>query len=218
MERVPTGIQGLDELIEGGVPKGSSIMLNGPVGSYRDLLALEFLYRATLKDESAVYVSFEKTEDDVMEMASVFNWKLGDELKAHKFAVIKTELFNFEQFVSNTDDALFTYKATRAVIDSTTFLMQFFNSDFKLRQGLGELRRVMKRHGTTALLLDNVDQNDTPESVVDGVIETRLVQTEQQLVHALAIRSMQSTDFSPVQHPLELTKSGLKVHKFPLVV
>ncbi len=218
MERVLTGIQGLDPLLQGGIPKGFSVMLNGPVGSYRDLLALEFLYRGALNGENCIYLTFEKKEEDVREAASMFKWDLEGAMKTKNFVVVTTELFNFEQFVSNADDALFSYSATRLVMDSAAFLADFFKDDLKLRQALGELKNIAERHKTTALFLDEVDQNDTPESVMDGVIETRLVDTRNGPVHALAIRSMRSTEFSQVQHPLEFTSTGLKVQKFPLVV
>lgn len=218
MERMLTGVQGLDPLLQGGLPKGFSIMLNGPVGSYRDLLALEFLYRGAVNGENCIYLTFEKKEEDVREATSMFNWKLDDTLKSRNLVVVTSELFNFEQFVSNADDALFSYKATRLVVDSAGFLADFFKDDLKLRQALNELKNIVERHGTTAMFLDDVDQNDTPERVMDGVIETRLVETRSGPVHALAIRTMRSTEFSPVQHLLELGNTGLKVKKFPLVV
>jgi len=218
MERLPTGIEGLDHLLEGGIPKGFSVMLNGPIGSYRDLLALEFLYRGAMQGESALYITLEKKEEDVKEMASVFDWKMDELMKTKNFVVVTSELFNFEQFVSNIDDALFTYKSTRLVFDSAAFLADFFERELQLRQGLLELKTVLDRHGTTGLFLDNVDQNDTPESVMDGAIETRLVEVKGQMVHALAVRDMRSTETSSIQHPIELSHTGLKVHKFPLVV
>ncbi|MFC2163037.1 ATPase domain-containing protein [Candidatus Altiarchaeota archaeon] len=62
IERCPTGIEGLDELIEGGFPRGRVMLLAGDCGTGKSIMAAQFLYAGALKyDEPGVYVSLEQS-------------------------------------------------------------------------------------------------------------------------------------------------------------
>jgi circadian clock protein KaiC len=58
-ERISTGVPGLDPLIEGGIPKGSTIMVLGSSGSGKTILCSHFLYSGlTTKEENGLYIPF----------------------------------------------------------------------------------------------------------------------------------------------------------------
>ncbi len=66
LEKVPTGIAGLDEITGGGLPKGRPTLVYGSAGSGKTLLCMEFLVRgATQFDEPGVFMSFEETEGEL---------------------------------------------------------------------------------------------------------------------------------------------------------
>ena len=58
VERLSTGIAGLDALIEGGIPKGSTVLIAGNPGSGKTVLTAHFLYAGLIKNENGIYVSF----------------------------------------------------------------------------------------------------------------------------------------------------------------
>ncbi|MCD6522586.1 MAG: hypothetical protein J7K68_02470 [Candidatus Diapherotrites archaeon] len=222
LRRIPTGIEGFDELIEGGIPEGFSVLLSGPIGSHKLLFALEFLYRGAEKGENVIFVSFEKDKNDVIEIASVFDWKMGEMIKSKRFVVYKTELFNVEKFAASLEDTVFNYKATRLVLDSTSFIGQFLDSPFKLRTALGELKKVLYKDKCTSLFLCETDGNKisqfgVEENAVDGVIQSLVIEEPNNVIHGICVRSMHSTDFNMQKHPVDITKHGLKVHRIPIV-
>ena len=57
MERIKTGIPGLDDLMDGGIPKGSMILVSGPAGTLKTMISSQFIYRGAKEfDEAGVYV------------------------------------------------------------------------------------------------------------------------------------------------------------------
>src|SRR4029077_11267619 len=70
LAKAPTGIPGLDEITNGGLPRGRPTLVCGGAGCGKTLLAMEFLVRGALEyDEPGVFMSFEETTDDLVENA-----------------------------------------------------------------------------------------------------------------------------------------------------
>ena len=71
MKRVKTGIKGFDELVEGGLPEGFTILLIGTPGTGKSLFTLEYLHNGAQKyKEKSMYITFEQSLSDVREQAS----------------------------------------------------------------------------------------------------------------------------------------------------
>ena len=223
MQRLATGIKGFDDLIDGGIPKGYSVLLTGPIGSHVNLFAIEFLYRGALNGERTIFASFEKDEEEIIQMGSVFDWKIKELMKSKNIIGHRSELFNFDKFVSGLEDAIYSYKADRLVLDSVSFLGQFFDSAFKLRTGMNELIKMLEKQKCTTLMIaethgDDLSSFGVEEFVTDGVIQLHLIKSKRELVHAISVRQMNSTKFSSRLRPFDLGKDGLEVHKIPLVI
>ena len=74
-DRVKTGIKGLDELIGGGLPKNSSILLSGEAGTGKTIFSLQFIYSGAKDfDEAGIYVTFEEKPEELRKEASQFGW------------------------------------------------------------------------------------------------------------------------------------------------
>ena len=222
VEMLKTGIAGFDK-VYGGLPKGHTLLLAGPIGSYTELFGLEFLYRGAEAKERCLYVSFEKKEPDLIEMTSIFNWKFEEQLKGKNLIVMSTELFNYEQFSSALEDAIFSNKATRVVFDSISYLGGFFDTPFKFRASLGELRRMLNKQTCTSLLISETKGEELSlygieEFAADGVIHLHTLKKSGQTTHAISIPEMGGADMSSQLYPIELTKKGLRVREHPLVL
>ncbi len=74
--RLPSGISGLDELIEGGVPKDSVILVSGTPGSGKTLFCIQVLLAACSRGEKCLYVSFEQPIRHIISQSKRFNWPL----------------------------------------------------------------------------------------------------------------------------------------------
>ncbi|HSK29890.1 MAG TPA: ATPase domain-containing protein [Candidatus Limnocylindria bacterium] len=75
-ERVPTGIEGLDQTIEGGLPKGRSILVTGEPGTGKTIFALQFLFEGLKRGEKCMFVTADEGPMDVLEQAASLGWDL----------------------------------------------------------------------------------------------------------------------------------------------
>src|SRR5664280_2357525 len=79
LPKAPTGIQGLDEITGGGLPKGRPTLLCGSTGSGKTLLAMEFLVQgATQFNEPGVFMAFEETAEDLIKNSASLGFDLKD--------------------------------------------------------------------------------------------------------------------------------------------
>jgi KaiC/GvpD/RAD55 family RecA-like ATPase len=81
MERVSTGVRGLDDILGGGFPKGRTILVVGSPGSGKTILAMQFLRAGAASGERSIYVTFDERPEQVKENVSAFGWDL-DRLEA----------------------------------------------------------------------------------------------------------------------------------------
>ena len=87
-ERVPTGIQGLDQLIEGGLPKGRSFLVTGDPGTGKTIFALQFLLEGLKRGEKCIFVTADEGPIDVMEQAASLGWDLEPYVESKSLAIL----------------------------------------------------------------------------------------------------------------------------------
>ncbi|MBU4407018.1 MAG: circadian clock protein KaiC, partial [Candidatus Altiarchaeota archaeon] len=74
VERIETGIEGFDELIEGGFPRKSCILLSGMPGTGKTIFGLQYLCHGASNGEKGLYVTFEQNMDDLISNVGAFEW------------------------------------------------------------------------------------------------------------------------------------------------
>ena len=88
LPKCTTGIQGLDEITSGGLPKGRPTLVCGGAGCGKTLLAMEFLVRgATLHDEPGVFLAFEETAEELAQNVRSLGYDLDDLVEKKKLSV-----------------------------------------------------------------------------------------------------------------------------------
>lgn len=121
--RVKTGIKGFDELVDGGIPRGSSVLIVGTPGTCKTIFALETLYNGAKMGEKGLYVSFEQDPDELREQASQFGMDL---YAMEKKGLLKLEYIPVKQLNPHTADELLRdvlrHGIKRVVIDSISTL------------------------------------------------------------------------------------------------
>jgi KaiC/GvpD/RAD55 family RecA-like ATPase len=120
IRKTPTGINGLDEITNGGFPAGRPTLICGGPGSGKTLMAMEFLVRGAVEqDEPGVFVTFEETEQDLTENVASFGFDLDELIRKKKLAVefISVERHEIEETGDYDLEALFIRidQAIRAV-------------------------------------------------------------------------------------------------------
>ncbi|MBE3118084.1 MAG: circadian clock protein KaiC [Candidatus Atribacteria bacterium] len=158
-----TGIQGLDEITGGGLPKGRPTLVCGSTGCGKTLLAMEFLVRgATQYNEPGVFMAFEETAQELTQNVASLGFDLKD-LIARKKMVIDSVYFERSEFEETGEydleglfirlgQAIDSIGAKRVVLDTIESLFNGLPNLLILRTELRRLFRWLKAKGVTAII------------------------------------------------------------------
>jgi KaiC/GvpD/RAD55 family RecA-like ATPase len=220
VERVPTGIKGFDQLIEGGLPKKSTVLLAGPCGAGKSIFGMHFLVEGAKKGEAGLFVSLEETQGANLAAWRRFGWNLAQLIDENKMLITEPELYDFEKLLTHIEDNVAKIGAKRLVIDSASLIGNYFQDTFKLRKAFIDLAKLMERIDCTALVVNELPEGSealssygVEEYVTDGVILLYAVKHNEVFHRAVVVRKMQATNHSLKVHPIKLVApGGIKVY------
>jgi circadian clock protein KaiC len=163
LPKCPTGIQGLDEITGGGLPRGRPTLVCGSAGCGKTLLAAEFLVRgAALFDEPGILMSFEETEGELKANVSSLGFDLDGLVRRKKILIDYVHLERSELQESGDYDleglfvrlgyAIDSIGAKRVVLDTLEALFACIPNEAILRAELRRLFRWLKDKGVTAVI------------------------------------------------------------------
>jgi RecA/RadA recombinase len=111
-----TGIEGLDGIFLGGIPRANTILVQGQAGTGKTLIGLEFIYEGIAKfDEPGIVVVFESNPDKLIRDAALFGWDLGELQQQNKLKIIFTSPQVFESELRSPDSLLLETAARMGV-------------------------------------------------------------------------------------------------------
>lgn len=217
-ERVETGISGLDELLKGGLIKGSSVLISGATGTGKTILSMQYLWEGLKEGDDCLFITFEESPKDVKESAGLFGWNFekheeeGNLSMKHMipFASDNEDLFWFKDEIKEN-------KIDRAVIDSTSVLSMYYKDKYNIRKNLFKLVKLFKETDTTSLLTTEtpskkeLSRYDVEEYVTDGVIKLYFMGVGKKGYRALQIRKMRDMEHSMETRSFEITGNGIKI-------
>src|SRR3984957_10682461 len=186
LPKCPTGIQGLDEITGGGLPRGRPTLICGGPGCGKTLLSLEFLVRgATVFNEPGVFMAFEETEEDLTKNVASLGFDLKDLIARKKMMIDYVHLerseieesgeFDLEGLFVRLNHAIDSIGAKRVVLDTLEALFASLPNEAVLRAELRRLFRWLKDKGVTAVITaergrEQLTRNGLEEYVSDCVI------------------------------------------------
>lgn len=224
MQRVQTGIEGLDKLSGGGLPKGASILVSGAAGTGKTILAMQFLYNGALKyNEAGLYVTFETNPKTISWDMESFGWdikKLQDKglFKIYKLNITATRPEQIKQQIESELRIISRMakeiNAKRLVVDSTTAFGARLINTAELRGFLYNFCDSLKELDCTTLLTAETRGGKTDfsafgveEFVVDGIIALYFTPPNR----SIFVRKMRGTNHSKKVHPFEISDKGIVV-------
>jgi circadian clock protein KaiC len=222
-ERVKTGIAGLDEMLAGGLMKGSAVLIKGAPGTGKTTLALQFLHHgASVENEAGLLVTFEEFPHSLHRDAQSLGWDLQALEAERKLKVIFTSprvfLSSLESPTSPLNRTMREWNVQRVVLDSITHFTRLTTEPTDLRNIYNKVVNGLKREGTTAMLTSEgaTVGSDTQERgrlsfVVDNIILLRYVEIESAMQRALLVLKMRGSDHAKEIRRFEIDKGGIRI-------
>lgn len=225
MKLLSTGIEGLDELLRGGIPEKHMVVVFGGMGTGKSTLAMQFVINGLENGEKAIFMSLEERESEVIESAAGYGWDMEQYVTDNKLILIKLDPNDLKSTLTRIKNEMprliKSFGATRLVIDSITLFEMMFSDESERRLTLFEIFSLLKETGVTAIITSEILREDTystrygiVEYVADGVISLRNVRKDDLRDVRLAIEvvKMRRHDHSRSIKPYEITDRGIVVH------
>jgi circadian clock protein KaiC len=163
LEKSPTGVKGLDEITNGGLPKGRPTLVCGGPGSGKTLLGMEFLVRGVLEfNEPGVFMAFEETAEELAKNVASLGFDLGkllaskklqiDHVRVERSEIVETGEYDLEGLFVRLGDAIDTIGAKRVVLDTVETLFSGLPNQMIIRSELRRLFRWLKDKGMTTIV------------------------------------------------------------------
>src|SRR3989344_660033 len=222
IERVSTGIPGFDQLIEGGLEKGSVTMLRGGTGSGKTIFSLQFLYEGCIRSkEPGIFISIAESQESLYTTGKRFGWDFTRHEKEGKFAFIKQSPHEVERILKegggSIKDTIDSVKAKRIVIDSLTAYSMMFKTTYEVNEGVLELMDMLKGWGCTTLVTDEEDidvrriESSRLGFLSDGLVHLYYVRKDHGKFRAVEIIKTRHTQHSDRMYLFKIGKSGVQV-------
>lgn len=238
MNRIKSGIKGLDELIGGGYLENSVILVSGKAGAGKTLFSTCFLYEGLKNGEAGIFVVTEQSPEELKkDIFLTFGWNLEEFEKKDLLRFIQVgPIFSIQQLESQKDignivrlyihdllqkiaKEIQTIKAKRLVIDSITPIESFIRDEYLKRVGLISLIRGLKQLNLTALITSTIpftkpnslSISGIIEFLVDGIIKLDFDPTKEEFKRTLSILKLRGTKHSEYIHAFEIVKDGIKI-------
>ena len=224
-ERIKTGVPGLDEMLQGGLPEGHIVLLMGSFGTGKTTMALQFLMEGLKDGENCIFISLEEDKDSVMKNSDAFGWDLSEPIAKKKLGLFKLEPSDAKTTITRIKSELpkfvKSFGAKRVVIDSVSLLNMMFPNDSERRANLFNLCQLLRSTGATSILTAEV-KDENPRSSRDGLAEytadgVLLLQSDEksdsgEVQLTLRILKMRRTGHSRRVKPYTISDDGLVVH------
>ena len=226
LPRIDLGIDGLDAMIQEGVPERSTMAVVGGAGTGKTTFALQFVQRAIEQDGQAVYITLEETRDGILDSARQKGWDFASAVEAGNVAVLDmdpTEMANsLTSIRSELPHLVAEFGADRLVLDSVSLLEMMYDEQATRRTEIYNFTRSLEEAGVTTLVTSEASQ-DTPyasrfgiiEYLTDAVFVLRYVRPDQfqETRLAVEIQKIRDANHSRETKPYEITSGGLSVYR-----
>ena len=221
--RLATGVPGFDALLNGGIPEGDSMLLAGPSGSGKSVLASQFVAEGLSHGEPAVIAIFEELPNDYVRRAG----KLGIDFATPqeegllKIIYIRPLDLSVDETVHEVIAAVKEIGAKRIVLDSLVGFEMALAPDFRheFRESLYRMIGALTRIGVTVVSTVEVEENFTSMGLsnyaisflTDDIVRLRYVSINGQLRRMMLVVKMRGGPHSIDMHEYTVTGSGVVI-------
>jgi len=223
-KRLSTGVTGLDVMLGGGVPEGYSVLISGPSGSGKSVLATQFIMEGVRQGEPGIVAVFEK-RPGMRSLTPPGGREFEKMVSEKKVGIIYTRPLDLsiDEMLHEIIEEIHHYKARRLVIDSLSgfelALAPTFREDF--RESLYRMVAVLTELGITMMMTVELEDTYTelrfsPHGtafLTDAIIMQRYIEVKGRLQRVMSVVKVRGSAHSEDLHTFQITADGLVVGK-----
>jgi flagellar protein FlaH len=214
MKLVKTWIEGLDEVLGGGLPDKSVILMMGEPGSGYDILGQQILYQHALKEDKVACFTTIRSSDTLKEDFETFGWDVPSLEKTDQWVFVDVHTPSALQILREEIPSR-TKKGCWTLVDSLSYLIQTQKVDSVLKMVELLLESTRKYGGIHFLLLVQGMQDHqteiTLQHLVDGVIEFTAQEVAGGIDRRIRMKKMRKTIYTPRLIPFRITERGIVI-------
>ncbi len=221
--KMPTGIEGFDEITSGGLPRGRTTLVLGGPGCGKSVFALQTLVRGAVDtQEASVFVAFEESAKQIVTNAAVFGWDLPSLERKKLFVLdarlspdtVKTGEFDLIGLLRVLEAKVVELGATRIVFDGLDVLLTLLNDPTVEQREIYRIRDWLTRTGLTAIITQKVDGTDRYQFMhfmVDCVVLLKHSVMDGSAFRSLRVVKYRGSGFGADEFPILLTDEGMRL-------
>lgn len=211
LRKSKTGIKGLDEVLEGGLPQGRPTLICGAAGCGKTLIASEFLVRGALQyDEPGVFMAFEEKPEELAENLASLDIPLNelvaqdkifiDYVRVERSEIEETGEYDLEGLFIRLASAIDSIGARRVVLDTIETIFAGFTNEGILRSELRRLFRWLKDKGVTTVITGERGQSTLTRYGLEEYVSDCVILLEHRVKNRIATRLLRVVKYRGSSH------------------
>ncbi|HEY0142332.1 MAG TPA: circadian clock protein KaiC [Thermoanaerobaculia bacterium] len=227
--KAPSGIDGLDEITGGGLPRGRTTLLVGGSGSGKTILALQFLVNGVRKcDEAGIFVAFEETPSRIVANAETFGWDL-PELQRSKLYfmdaqpmpdLVQSGTFDLSGMLAALGAKVQEMRAGRIVFDALDIVLALLPDSVSQRREMYRLHSWLLEHELTGVITLKADSEEGgsaghPFGFMQFMVDCAIVLNHKVVLGVsqrnLRVQKYRGSSFDENESPFLIGKGGFEV-------
>ncbi|MDX1522813.1 MAG: ATPase domain-containing protein [Anaerolineae bacterium] len=222
MDRVKTGIHGLDEMLGGGFLQNTANLVEGAPGTGKTTFGMQFIFNGIQANEPGLIITYEEFPKQYYHDAAAFGWDFHELEKQGLLKIVMTSPEASRLDIERVDGMIESYVnemgARRVVVDSISQFARLTQDPVELRGLEFAFINALKRQGLTSVLtrespvlLGEAVEDSQISFVVDSYIVLRYVEIESAIRKALLVLKMRGSDHAKDIRQYEIEENGLEV-------
>jgi len=227
LPKAPTGIEGLDEITEGGLPLGRPTLVCGSAGCGKTLLGIEFLVRGILDyDEPGVLMTFEETADELAANVTSLGFDLKamqadkklrvDHVHIDRSEIEETGEYDLEGLFIRLGYAIDSIGAKRVMLDTIEALFSGFPNEAVLRSEIRRLFRWLKEKGVTTVITAERGEGTLTRQGLEEYVSDCVILLDNRVIDQITTRRLRIVKYRGSTHgtneyPYLITEDGISV-------
>jgi circadian clock protein KaiC len=220
-EPASTGVAGLDEMLGGGFPRGSSTVVQGGTGTGKTLLGLQYLLEGARRGEPGVHFMLEETPDQLRGLVRSLGWDLAplEQRGLLTLSYVSPVELSTDRFLDQARELVEKIGARRAVLDSLTSMALGVSSDRRFKELVYALAKHFRSRGVTVAM--NMEVGDLLGSgqlsghgvsfATDNVIQLKYVELRGRLERGISVLKARGVRHSTDVRRLSVEQNGVEV-------